>query len=222
MKSASRFRSLVYVLPIIAGAAAGVVSSVILAREAKSPAEPAAGRIAAQEEAPPARPERGAAPEQHGDAPGLARRLAALEEQMQGLSERADEAGESPTEADLAAREEEQRRAAVEELQAKIALHRREPVDAAWADAARDSLKDEITALSAGGDHGALGGVECRSTSCLATVSFPSYEAAREGFGRYVMAMYDVRCARTAALDEPEDPSAPYEVKLLLNGCARP
>jgi hypothetical protein len=228
MQTASRFRALMTVLPILAGVAAGVASSAVLAGGAgpSGGAPPAVAGERLQEEGGVARavPRRPGPGSQVGSA-AVTGRLAALEERVEELSAEhgagADEAAVDTPEAIQEAREEDERRAA-EEFRAKLEAYRHEPVDAEWARSARARLAAGMAALSADEAHGVIGDVDCKSTSCLANVTFPSYEAARNEFGRYVTAFYDVPCARTAVLDEPDDPAAPFQVQVLFGSCARP
>ena len=69
--------------------------------------------------------------------------------------------------------------------------------------------------------RGRLLGVDCRTSTCLATLEFPNFAAAKDQFPRFVEHVYDVPCGRTAMLDDVEDPAAPFQVKVFFDECAR-
>lgn len=229
MEKSSRLRALGYVLPICAGLAAGVGSSLLTSWRASAagaepgaaPAAPAAagltpaGKRGASSPAA-ARPDR--------DPAALAQRMAALEEQVAeisadvGGSAEAQEAEATPTPEERAASE----RHFAEEMQAKLRFYASEAVDAAWAEPAAASLQGTLRARAGRDAHGGeVQSVACRSTNCVARLRFPSYEAARMGFQGYVTDAYEVPCATSATLPEPADPDAPYEAEVLFDSCQR-
>jgi hypothetical protein len=161
------------------------------------------------------------------DTSGVTVRLSELEKRMNEMADRPDPeqpgaAPEPPTEEEREAHADEAQAAASARLHEKIGAFESEAPDPAWAGATQATLETEMATLSSGARGEAVQSVQCKSTSCLATVSFPTYDAARAGFGRYAMGAYgEVRCAQTAVLDEPSDPTAPYEVQVLFDNCVR-
>ncbi|RYZ42474.1 MAG: hypothetical protein EOO71_07575 [Myxococcaceae bacterium] len=106
----------------------------------------------------------------------------------------------------------------------KLDAHAQDKVDGEWARASTSSLWTGIGSLlesAPAPKRGHLLGVDCRTNTCLATLEFPDYGTAREQFPRFVEHAYDVPCGRTVMLDDPTDPSAPFKVKVLFEGCVR-
>ncbi|QSQ26645.1 hypothetical protein JY651_17675 [Pyxidicoccus parkwayensis] len=165
-------------------------------------------------------------------APGAsadAARLRQLEQQVEQLSQRlgAEETARAnvpppplpPTPEELAQR----REAGMEMFEMKVDAYQQERMDPAWADPARKSLETSmgtlLTSLPAD-RRGHLLNVDCRTHSCMATLEFPNFAAAKDQFPRFVEHMYDVPCGRTAVLDDAEDPTAPLKVRVLFDECA--
>ncbi|MDI1447446.1 hypothetical protein [Polyangium sp. 6x1] len=202
-----------YLLPALMGIAAGVGSSVLLAR----PAVPAASKDApAPQAASPAKRQDGPAPATPQAPLGpVTARLSALEERVDSLA---------PTNApaDPAEREEQRRRfeAVVESM---IDRHEQAPVDPTWSRTTNAALRPALdTLVRENADGTTLEGLDCRTSSCVATLSFSSYAAAQQGLDRYVTKFYSVNCVRTAKLDDaPEDPAAPVQAQLVFQDCKR-
>ncbi|MFP2908294.1 hypothetical protein ACLESD_25230 [Pyxidicoccus sp. 3LFB2] len=157
-------------------------------------------------------------------------RLRQLEQQMEQLNRRlsAEEharATPPPAPMPLTPEEQAQRREAGREMfEMKVDAWRQERVDPSWADPARHALANNMGTLLAGlpeDRRGQLLGVDCRSTTCLATLEFPNFAAAKDQFPRFVEHIYDVPCGRTVMLDDVEDPAAPFQVKVFFDECAR-
>jgi hypothetical protein len=222
MKSHSFWAALKVGLPICAGIAAGITSSLFVSQ-----------RGAHGEEHPAAFAEAPGAPRKAqattGDDPRVVRsRLAAVEQEIatlrdeKGASDEAVEAAEPSTPAEVRAERQAQMTQASAEFQVKVAHHRVEPMDPSWAEPAARAFETEIRTLTGDGTRPEeLAKVDCRSSSCVATISFPSYQAARNGFARYATGAYEIPCARSAVLDEPQDLTAPYDVDILFSQCQR-
>ncbi|MDC0746745.1 hypothetical protein [Polyangium mundeleinium] len=200
-------------LPALLGIVAGVGSSLLLARPAVLAASKDAP--APQAELPTKRTE-GPAPTAPQAPLGLATaRLSALEERIDSLA---------PTNAppDPAEREDSRRRfeAVVASM---IDRHEQAPVDPAWSKTTNAALRPALDTLVQENANGtALEGLDCRTNSCVATLSFSSYAAAQQGIDRYVTTFYGVNCVRTAKLGEaPEDPTAPVQAQLVFQDCKR-
>jgi hypothetical protein len=158
------------------------------------------------------------------------KRLRQLEQQVEQLSQRlgseeASRANVPPPPMPPTPEERVQRReAGMEMFEMKVDAYQQERMDAAWADPARKSLETSmgtlLTSLPAD-RRGHLLGVDCRTHSCMATLEFPNFAAARDQFSRFVEHIYDVPCGRTAVLDDAEDPAAPLKVRVLFDECAR-
>jgi hypothetical protein len=119
----------------------------------------------------------------------------------------------------IATVEESKARHAAQESRA-LEEHRSEPVDEAWSQAAQASLRLELEGLVQPADA-RLGNIECRSTSCVATIEWMSYGRAVATYSNMVEHRYEPNCARSAYLPEPIDVAAPYQVQLIFSECVR-
>ncbi|MCY1023800.1 hypothetical protein [Pyxidicoccus sp. MSG2] len=157
-------------------------------------------------------------------------RIRQLEQQVEQLaqrlgSEEAARANVPPPPMPPTPEEQVQRReAGMEMFEMKVDAYQQERLDAVWADPARKSLETSMGTLLASlpaERRGNLLGVDCRTHSCMATLEFPNFAAAKDQFPRFVEHIYDVPCGRTAVLDDTEDPAAPLKVRVLFDECAR-
>jgi hypothetical protein len=205
-------------LPVCAGIAAGVASSLIASQQAESSQGPRAAVAETRAEAP--RPS-AAGPR---DDLRLRSRLSEVEQKLEDLSSDrgATTKEEQPSEPEAieASREETVQKVA-QQFQAKVERHEREALDAAWAEPAAESFTAGLRGMIGKGSE-ELRGVECKTASCKATIRFPSYEAARAGFSRYATGFFEIACASSTVLSDPEDPSAPFDVDVLFTDCQRP
>jgi hypothetical protein len=105
-----------------------------------------------------------------------------------------------------------------QEHRAALKRHTEEPVEPAWAPAAEASF--ERTLRPAGAALGfELRAVDCRSTSCVATLRFARYADAQARWGEILHMRYEMNCAREIVLDDPADPRAAFETDVLFD-CA--
>src|SRR5262249_13756228 len=112
------------------------------------------------------------------------------------------------------------RQRVVEELQDRIAAHEKAPVDKAWASGTRLAISDALEAArkDLGHPEVELAGVDCRTDTCIASLRFPSYEAAHLGAGAFVTRVTQTSCATTALLPQSEV-AGPVQVPLLFLDC---
>jgi hypothetical protein len=111
---------------------------------------------------------------------------------------------------------EEVKQQLLQQRQAQLEAHQREPVDFFWAKEAHTSLAADFAPLTRG-DAFRVRGIDCRTTTCVATVEWPSYTKATEDYARLLQHPYGLDCARSILLPEPEDPAARYEARLVLD-----
>jgi hypothetical protein len=135
-----------------------------------------------------------------GQLEELKRRLAVLE------ASHDRDAGAAPDLGDRAARPSH-----LEAHKASLTAHMQETFDTKWAPGAARSFQHDLE--TAGQDAGfSVLSVDCRMTSCTATVRFESYELARRQFGTLLRSPFQVNCHREVTLDPPPaDPAAPFE-----------
>jgi hypothetical protein len=100
--------------------------------------------------------------------------------------------------------------------QAAIEAHLKNSPDPSWAPAANRAFEEDLRAT--GAMHGfEFRSVDCRMTSCTATVRFTDYATANDNFGALLHMRYQVNCASEVALDVPRDPNAPFETTVLYD-----
>ncbi len=112
----------------------------------------------------------------------------------------------------------------LEEFAMKLDAHTQERVDGEWARPAARMLESDMGSLMERipqDERGKLLGLECRTSTCVATLEFPTFVAAKDQFPRFVEHNYGVPCGRAVVLDKPADPLAPFKMRLLFEGCAR-
>jgi hypothetical protein len=96
-----------------------------------------------------------------------------------------------------------------------LAAHRAQSRDAAWASRAERAFMPALQRASQP-DTFEVTGMDCRTTSCLATLKAPSYDRARADVRVVLHLPYDMSCARDVFTPAPADPSAPYEMQVLF------
>jgi len=142
--------------------------------------------------------------------PAIQRRLDDLEARA---SQREQSAGSpTPTPQESWARHLEEHCKALE-------AHEREPVDAAWA---RDEAAAVGGALKDVAEKGqfATREVDCRSSTCVATVEWPSARTAQRQWKTLLAPDYGP-CTVEVMLDEPSDPAAPFQTKVVYDCSGR-
>ncbi|MBI4704447.1 MAG: hypothetical protein HY744_25370 [Deltaproteobacteria bacterium] len=137
-----------------------------------------------------------------GELAALRRRLARLE-----ASQRPADVGESSRR--------EVKEPDLDEIVAKheqaLQEHAASPVDAAWAPRASPLARAHMEAGAALGQYRVVR-VDCRTTTCIGVVEWPSYADATAQYGELLHQDYsDFNCAREITLPPPQDPAAPYQ-----------
>jgi hypothetical protein len=98
-----------------------------------------------------------------------------------------------------------------------VAAARVEPIDPSWAARSARSLDDDLSKLAAASGFNVVD-VACHTTSCLATLEWPSYADARGGYARALREPYALNCPRRIVVDPPGDsPSARVQATLLFD-----
>jgi hypothetical protein len=88
-------------------------------------------------------------------------------------------------------------------------VRKAEARDATWAPAAEKQLQGALLERPEMPQGFQVLGVDCRTTRCEATLSWPSYTAASQSFDKVLTTK--MGCASSILLDEPEDPTKPYQ-----------
>jgi hypothetical protein len=97
-----------------------------------------------------------------------------------------------------------------------LASHSQEPIDGAWARQTEGAFTADLTGLMKK-VHGQLDSVDCRSSTCVAGLSFDTYSAARKASFGIVGNRYAENCVKTIFVPQPEDPSSPYQARVLFD-----
>ncbi len=112
-------------------------------------------------------------------------------------------------------------RHAVESLLASAAQrHEAEPRDEAWSERARTALDTDLAQLAKERPF-AVDAIDCRSRSCIATLTWKSFPEAAATSSSLLHRRYGLNCARLVMMPEPEDPSRPYTSKVVFE-CQSP
>ncbi|WP_437937365.1 hypothetical protein [Sorangium sp. So ce341] len=211
------FRSVISAMtPILAGALAGAIATVIVSRETADEKSRKSTAVASESRKlyiprsiSSANPELGAA-----DLKELKQRLSALEErdgQQDPDQKGSDERADMPDPEEWKAQKESHHR----EI---IATHERATEDPEWAPQARASLLKEIRSVGSGSFD--VRDVDCRTNTCAAVLEWKNYEDAVSSWSTAVEHNYDVNCSREILLPEPSDRSAPYQATMIMT-CPR-
>jgi hypothetical protein len=106
------------------------------------------------------------------------------------------------------------------ELEARVETHRQEPVDPDWARETSQTVSYLIDGARKSLNHFdvTLKEVDCRTASCVATLNFPSIEAAQLGASAFVTGATSTPCTTTALLPKT-DSKGPVDVSLLFLDC---
>jgi hypothetical protein len=99
---------------------------------------------------------------------------------------------------------------------AAVAAHAREPRDARWARSKADSLRGNLEKVHDRA-HFQIDDVDCRSETCVATLSFESYTAAQAGWQQALVLSADPECSREIALDPPSNSAGRFPATLVYD-----
>ena len=194
-------------LPSILGLMAGAAGSLLvphLNAKGSVSSRPVAAPIAA------ARPAR-------IDEPLIAERLPApvAEESFAAPTPAASSAvARGPT--DLPTTIEETRRFHENRHRKALEDHRHEPRDPAWADAAESKFFGDLRAVAEEGRF-TIQGVSCKTTTCVATAKWNSFDSAEQHYESILHAGYQVNCTKEVLLPEPELPQAQYQASVIFD-----
>lgn len=146
-------------------------------------------------------------------------RLDALEARLRDLARAKEERDGSATPETPAAIED--RQAATERfaqnVEEEIAIHRSEPRDNRWATEKERFVHDEVTRVSAKlGSIFSVVGVDCRRTTCVAQLQWPSEGEARASLHGLLSSSGNVGCARRIALP-PSTSAGDYRASLFID-----
>jgi hypothetical protein len=124
--------------------------------------------------------------------------------------------GSSPASAMVGANAIEQLKMERAEHHALIREHDREAIDTTWATAIAATLKHDLESL-AQGNHFEIESVDCRTTTCVGVVFFPSFAVARQNWTIIVSTPNHARCGTRATLDEPSDHDQRFKLQIVYS-----
>jgi hypothetical protein len=197
------------IVPAVAGIIAGVASSLLLSfRDHRAQADPVAPPPTAQA------PEQGliplyVAPGQDPVEEVQKKRAAPLD------SSNAAPRPPSPP-ADEVATMEQHKREVEQRHEQAIRTHRAQPIDPAWARKTNAMLQSDLTELAASSSFKLIE-ADCRTTSCIATVEWPSYGKAMVEWRRLLHHGYQANCSREITLPDAQDPQGAYQATIVLD-----
>lgn len=98
-----------------------------------------------------------------------------------------------------------------------IADHDREPIDPKWGPATKRAFEEDLAKL-AGDGHFEVARVDCRTTTCVADVTFGNYGAAVRDWKQLLMGRYSTNCGREVLLDDaPQDGAAKFSTTVVFD-----
>jgi hypothetical protein len=202
---------------VTAGVAVGVAASVFFnARRtrAEMPDSNSVDRVVEPQPAPLQHPPIQLDPDRNASD----ERLRSVEERLAQLSmERgAPSASQIPDAATPIADRESLRAVEEERRNSWIARHRNEPADPEWAPAAQNSFTREISAVGEA-NHVSVRSVDCRSTTCIAEVQWPTYRDALNAYHDLLHGRYSQNCSRSITLPDAIDAESPCQAQFLLD-----
>ncbi|HJL19404.1 MAG TPA: hypothetical protein RMH99_27305 [Sandaracinaceae bacterium LLY-WYZ-13_1] len=110
---------------------------------------------------------------------------------------------------------------AVREVRASVARRmedfRSESIDPEWARESTTRLRGDLRE-AVRGTEGELVGLECRTSTCVATVSWPTYGLAFRSYRHLLIQPYRVSCRRSMSVPPPEEErGGAYEAHMFLD-----
>jgi hypothetical protein len=110
----------------------------------------------------------------------------------------------------------EARRRQIAEHRSAVENHYRDPIDRRWARTAERQLRDDLSAW-ASNLHFDTKAVDCRTTSCVATLTFPSYQAANGSWMHVLTLPYGLDCNREVTLDDPPEDARAFDATVVFD-----
>jgi hypothetical protein len=104
---------------------------------------------------------------------------------------------------------------------AGIEAHRSELIDPDWGPKSSNALKEALDHLT-DVDKFSVENIDCRKSSCVATLKWANLLDAQKGYGGLLTAnLGDLNCSTEGVLPQSSDDTQPVEATLLLSNCRR-
>lgn len=101
-------------------------------------------------------------------------------------------------------------------FRAELRNHAEEPRDPQWASETDRLFTNDFRITEATLQYRSVQ-VDCRMTTCVASVEWPSFPEARRRVGLLLTQPLSRNCARSVSLLPPDQPAAPYRAQLLID-----
>jgi hypothetical protein len=190
---------------VVAGLAGGAASSLVLARAQQPTAESRAVAVSQAAHVPTSH------------SPAIRRRPAetAAEPAAALDSDQPPSSAPEPAAAVHPAGFDVQTIGALDQERARGALkaHAAEVRDPGWASKVESSLAEDLQNVASANGFAHLG-TDCRATSCVVELSWPTREQALDTYAAAVHHNYPTNCAKSLTL--PEEESQPFEAQMIM------
>jgi len=147
--------------------------------------------------------------------PAQEARIQLLEQRVAELASRAEAVPPTPSAPPPRPDPEELKRALLEQQLLRLDAHQRQSIHPTWSSEATRAFSADFSALTQGQPF-TVRAIDCRSTSCIANVQWPSYAEAAASYQVLLHHSYAMDCMRSLLLPDPEDPERAYEASLIL------
>jgi hypothetical protein len=101
-----------------------------------------------------------------------------------------------------------------QQFQSELEQHARDARDAAWAPNAETKLSASLKGVSS---EGQLERVECKTTSCVATFTWPDNETAQRGYRQLLLAEYKPNCGVSTVLPDAAGAGGRYQSQMIFD-----
>jgi hypothetical protein len=148
-------------------------------------------------------------------------RVSALEQRLAALEQRPESAA-SPTPAPIPELPKDPAQAAADEraaFQSVLDAHELEPRNTAWSQSASPRFEADLGKLAAQGGF-AVDRIDCRASTCVVDLDWPSESQARAGWHSLLTYDYGVNCQRNVLLREEPDARGRLHADLVFD-CSR-
>lgn len=105
---------------------------------------------------------------------------------------------------------------ATQHFEQQIDRHRTEPIDAGWSKTTARSLAKDLGSLGEKASFEVVD-IDCRRTTCVAELEWPSYAQANSDVTRILAKVYEINCGMGLSVPEPKDRNAPYRATVLFD-----
>jgi hypothetical protein len=100
--------------------------------------------------------------------------------------------------------------------EAALRRHRDEPRDPRWASSTESKLEADLEGVAAASKFKVVR-VDCRTTTCVSILEWPSYRDAMRGYGATMRRAFTVNCAQEVLLLPPANPATPYQASMIFD-----